>query len=265
MTSLICTIGRRLLGHTVKHWTTYERFFYRAAWSLDRLSSLVLTRVIMPLIEKEAAGGPGKRSAGCIELIFDGTTAGRTGKHVAYAGYFKGASAGNTVKAAVNWAHHWLIGCVVLRPRRWPHWAVALPVWFALYRKRADCGKHCPCATTRELAGRMIQDTRRILPDRVIHSCGDGQFATRQVVEALDERSNLVARIRCDAALYEVPKCPRRRTRGSTTQEGSSATAAKDPGYTSQERLADNLGAQGWHHRQATCPLIGVSVVSRVQ
>jgi len=34
VTNLVCTIGEALVGHDRKHWTTYERFFYRAAWSL---------------------------------------------------------------------------------------------------------------------------------------------------------------------------------------------------------------------------------------
>ena len=71
VTNVICTIGRKLLGHTIKHWTVYERFFYRAAWSLDRLSQLLLARVIVPLHEKEGADGPGGSPSGSIELIFD--------------------------------------------------------------------------------------------------------------------------------------------------------------------------------------------------
>ena len=51
VTNLVCTIGRSLLGHAAKHWTVYERFFYRAAWSLPEVSYLLLVRVVVPLIE----------------------------------------------------------------------------------------------------------------------------------------------------------------------------------------------------------------------
>src|SRR3990172_9118700 len=53
VTNLIGTIGESLLGHVAKHWTVYERFFYRAAWSLPRLSQLLLTRLVMPLVDTQ--------------------------------------------------------------------------------------------------------------------------------------------------------------------------------------------------------------------
>ena len=30
VTNLVCTIGTSLLGQAAKHWTVYERFFYRS-------------------------------------------------------------------------------------------------------------------------------------------------------------------------------------------------------------------------------------------
>ena len=54
VTNLVCTIGDALLGHVAKHWTTYERFFYRAVWSLDEVSRLLLVRVVAPLVEDHA-------------------------------------------------------------------------------------------------------------------------------------------------------------------------------------------------------------------
>jgi hypothetical protein len=200
VTNLIGTIGESLLGHVAKHWTVYERFFYRAAWSLPRLSQLLLTRLVMPLVD--AQGGETKAP---VELIFDGTTCGRSGRHVAYAGYFKDASASNTLKTVVHWSHQWLIGCLVLRPARWPNWALALPVLFALYRKKIDGDRQHPFATIQQMAAQMIVQTRQALPDRMIWACGDGQFAARDVVAALDRQSNLVSRLRSDAALHDLP------------------------------------------------------------
>ena len=57
VTNLICTIGLSLLGHAAKHWTAYEKFFYRAAWSLPDVSRLLLTRVVVPLIDRRAVAG----------------------------------------------------------------------------------------------------------------------------------------------------------------------------------------------------------------
>src|SRR5438067_13937481 len=52
VTGLVPTVGGRLAGHAAKHWTTYERFFYRAAWSLQDVSRLLLVRVVVPLADE---------------------------------------------------------------------------------------------------------------------------------------------------------------------------------------------------------------------
>ena len=46
------TIGGELLGHAAKHWVTYEHFFYRAAWSLQTVSTLLLQQVVAPLVRE---------------------------------------------------------------------------------------------------------------------------------------------------------------------------------------------------------------------
>lgn len=208
VTNLVCTIGDTLVGHAAKHWSVYERFFYRSVWSLERLSQLLFERVVVPLVDQHGRDGRGAP----IELALDSTTCGRTGKHVAYAGYYKDASATNVTKAVIHWAHNWLIGAVILRPKHWPHWAVALPVFFDLYRKKPDCDRDHPFASTSQLAAHMIHRAQNALLNRRIHVVGDAAFATREVVEALSEQSSLVSRIRRDAALH-APR-PRRRRRG---------------------------------------------------
>lgn len=214
VTGLVCTIGRSLLGHAAKHWTTYERFFYRARWSLPEVSRLLLGRVIAPLIE----------SAGIervIDLNIDDTTCGRCGKHVAFAGYFKDASIGNTLKTVIHWSHNWVIGCVTMRARFWPEWVIGLPVWFTLYRKPADCSRKHPFQTRQEIAAQMIRQTREALPDWIIRIAADGQYATGTVVQAASgAHSNLVSRIRSDAALYALPPKRRRCRRGQPRKKG---------------------------------------------
>jgi hypothetical protein len=216
VTNLVRTVGDNLLGHIAKHWTTYEKFFFRASWSLDVVSRLLLTRVVVPLIDAHSGDGPGAP----LTLAFDGTTCGRCGKHVAYAGYFKDASVSNTLKAVVHWAHNWVVGCIMLRCKRWPQWVVALPVLFALYRKPADCDRQCPFRTTQQLAAQMICQVHDALPDRPIRVVGDGQFATRQVAAAVPESGYLVSRIRRDAALNELPSPKPRRGPGRPPQIG---------------------------------------------
>lgn len=235
VTSLVGTIGRSLLGHLAKHWTAYERFFYRAAWALPELSRLLLVRVVAPLVESHG-------TQCVIDLAIDDTTCGRCGKHVAYAGYFKDASVGNTLKKVVHWAHNWVIGCVSLRPKRWPTWVIGLPVWFTLYRKPATCDRKHPFKTRQEIAAEMIRQTRAALPDWPIRVAADGQYATQQVVRAAGiARSNLVSRLRRDAALYALPPKRRRRTRGRRAKKGRR--------LPTPQRLAQ--GKSGWRTVEA--------------
>jgi hypothetical protein len=214
VTSLVCTIGTSLLGHAAKHWTVYERFFYRAVWDLFDLSRLLLVEVVAPLIQ--ACG-----IARAIDLNIDDTTCGRCGRHVAFAGYFKDASVSNTLKTVVHWSHNWVIGAVTLRAKRWPNRVIGLPVWFTLYRKRPDCNRWHPFRTRQQIAAEMIRQTCDALPDWPVRVATDGQYATKEVVQAVaDVRSNLVSRIRSDAAIYALP--PRRKPgqRGASRKKG---------------------------------------------
>ena len=219
VTNLVCTIGVSLLSHAARHWTVYERFFYRAAWSLPQLSRLLLARVVVPLIDRRGVGSE-------IDLNIDDTTCSRCGKHVAYAGYFKDASTSNTLRTVVHWSHNWVIAAVTMRDKRWPTWVIGLPVLFTLYRKRPDCDKAHPFLTRQQIAAGMIHEARSALsevegPDRVIRIAADGQYATGKVVSAASEaRSNLVSRMRCDAALYALPSRRRRFQRGRPRKKG---------------------------------------------
>lgn len=220
VTSVVLTVGSRLLGHAARHWTAYERFFYRAAWSLEEVSRLLLVRVVVPLVDDfgEGGGGPGgpaRLGPAPLSLNVDDTTAARYGKHVAFAGYFKDASASNVMRKVCHWSHNWVIGCVHLRCGRWPDWVIGLPVWFALYRKAGDCDPECgrhPFRTRHELAAAMLRQTRAALPGRKVEVAADGQYATRVLCGELGPGEDLVSRIRSDAALYALP--PRRRSPG---------------------------------------------------
>jgi hypothetical protein len=221
VTNLVCTIGSSLLQHGARHWTVYERFFYRAAWSLTDLSRLLLVRVVAPLVKRQS-------TETVIDLAIDDTTCGRCGRHVAYAGYFKDASVGNTLKTVVHWAHNWVIGCVTLRSRRWPNWVIGLPVLFTLYRKRPDCDRRHPFQTRQQIAAAMIRQVDEALPDWTIRVAADGQYATKTVVEAASTAgTNLVSRIRSDAAIYALPSPRRRPQRGRKPKKGKRLPAPK--------------------------------------
>jgi hypothetical protein len=221
VTNLYCTAGSSLLGHAARHWTVYEKFFYRAVWSLSDVSRLLLTRVVVPLIDRRAMAMEAEGEASAIDLNIDDTTCGRCGKHVAWAGYFKDASISNTLKTVVHWSHNWVIAAVTMRDKRWPQWVIGLPVLFELYRKKPECDASHPFLTRQQIAARMIRDTRDALPGRTIRVAADGQYATGHVVQAASAaQSNLVSRLRSDAAIYQLPPKRQRRKRGRKKKRG---------------------------------------------
>lgn len=210
----------RTLGDTAdRHWTVYEKFFYRAAWGLSTLCAVLLQRVVYPLLREAAQG---QASQVVADLALDDTTAGRSGRHVAHAGWFKDASATGPGHqgTVIHWAHNWLVGAITLRLPAWPLLRWVLPVLFTLYRKRTDCDREHPFRTRQQLAGQMIRQAVEALPKVRWRVVADGQYASRDVVRALPENVNLVSRIRRDAAIYALPKARRRGQRGQPAKKG---------------------------------------------
>ena len=217
VTGIFRTLGRL----ADRHWTVYHKFFYRAAWSLETLSAHLMMNIIAPMIIESgqvnaATGQP------VVDLNIDDTTAGRYGKHVAHAGWFKDASATGpaTKRTVIHWAHNWIVGAVTLRLPRWPLVRWVLPAVFALYRKRSDCDRSHPFATRQVLAARMVCQMVEVLPGVEIRVAADGQYATREMVQGLPEGVSLVSRIRRDAALYALPQARRPGQRGRSRLKG---------------------------------------------
>ncbi|MGQ9687154.1 MAG: IS701 family transposase, partial [Thiobacillaceae bacterium] len=198
-----------------------HKFFYRAAWSLETLSAYLMMHVIGPMILESGMTDTdtGKPVA---DLNIDDTTAGRHGKHVAHAGWFKDASAAGpaTKGKVIHWAHNWIVGAVTLRLPRWKLIRWVLPAVFALYRKPGDCDRNHPFATRQVLAARMVCQVSQALPGVLIRVAADGAYATRAMVTGLPEGVSLVSRIRRDAAIYALPPTRRPGQRGRSRTKG---------------------------------------------
>lgn len=93
----------RTLGNLAdRHWTVYQKFFYRAAWSLNDMSVALLAYVIYPMILESGASDrlTGKPVA---DMGIDDTTVGRWGRYVAHAGWFKDASVSALLRPHTIW------------------------------------------------------------------------------------------------------------------------------------------------------------------
>ena len=254
VTGMIRTLG----GLACRHWTVYHKFFYRASWDLRELSARLLRAVVYPLILDSARRDP-RTGKPVVDLHVDDTTAGRYGKHVAHAGWFKDASCnGPAYKGTViHWAHNWVVGAVTLRLPGWPRVRWAFPVLFALYRKRPDCTTLHPFQTRQQMAAAMVRQATEALPEVLWRVCVDGQYATRDLAAGLPREANLVSRIRRDAALHELPS-GRRRTGcrcGPVPKKGRRLPSLKELAQQSQGWKTISVCHQG---RQVQRKVLGL-------
>jgi hypothetical protein len=196
---------RTLGSGALKHWTVYHKFFYRASWTLDDLSLLLLGRLVGPLLSD------------VVEVALDDTTCGPRGKHVALAGWWKDASA-HAKGPVIHWSHNWVVMAITIRLKRFPSWRITLPVMFALHRKRAHCDDRTPYRTLPQLARGLLVQLSQALPDRLICVAFDGLYATKDLFGDMPPKVIAVTRLRKDASLRTLPpdKGPtgRRRKRG---------------------------------------------------
>ena len=198
---------RALGASATKHWTVYQKFFYRAAWSLETLSDLLMRRLVAPLL------GPD------VELAIDDTTCGPRGKRVAFAGWYKDASS-HARATVIHWAHNWVVAAVVLRHPRFPILRLALPALFALHRKKSDCDADHPYATLPQQARYLVTRAADALPGRRIFAVVDGLYAARGFFGNLPAGVVAISRLRKNAALRQWPVPPRKNGRGRQRLRG---------------------------------------------
>jgi hypothetical protein len=102
---------------------------------------------------------------------------------------------------------------------------IAIPINARLHKKSDSI-------TTVEHAGQMMRELANWLPDRRLHLCADGAYAS--LTDAKLPRTHLTSRMRRDAALYEAAPPPtgkrgRPRTRGERLPKPPEIAAQADP------------------------------------
>ena len=214
----------RALGcGAVKHWTVYEKFFYRASWSPGELTRLLLLRLLRPLL------GP------TVNLNLDDTTCGPRGKHVALAGWWKDHSA-HARKDVFHWSHNWLVAAVSLRLKRWPLVRWTLPIACVLYRKSCHCDAPHPYASLPRLGAGLVAQVADVLAQHRLFVAVDALYGTRDFFGKLPPNVAAVTRLRKDAALFALPQPRPKGVGGRPRKKGLRLGAV--------EHLADDI--QDW-------------------
>jgi hypothetical protein len=176
-------VGARLAGR--RHHDLAYRFFATARWSADQLGLVLLELICATLVP---AGAP-------LVLAVDDTLWHRTGRKLHGAAWHHDSNGPGRHRPA--WGHRWVVVGVICHPpflRR----AVCLPILARLWLPgQAD---RTPLILAREL----LDLAAGHLGDRPVHLVGDAAYIGKPL-RGLPAQVTVTARLRCDAALYELP------------------------------------------------------------
>lgn len=203
----------------------YHRFLRDGAWGMNGLWRLLAVHAIRTFAP-----------TGVVSLDCDDTLFHKSGPKVDGAGIFRDAvrSTSHRVVYALG------LNLVVVTLRVTPPWGsmpIAVPVNARLRRKKDG-------TTTVEHAAQMIRELSRWLPERQLHLCADGAYASLAGADL--PNTQITSRMRRDAALYE-PAPPRTGKRGRPRTKGLRLPTPPE--------LANQAGPRHW--RKASIDIRG--------
>ena len=177
----------------------YHRFLRAGAWSMATLWRLLAQALADGLM------GPLEELA----LDVDDTLFHKTGPKVESAGSFRDAV--RSTKKHVVYALGLNLVVMTLRIRApWGGEPLGLPINVRVYKKGGP--SHL------DLAEQMLREVAEWLPNRRIHLCADGAYAS--LASRMLPNSHLTSRMRRDAALYKMPPMRKKKRRGRPRKKG---------------------------------------------
>lgn len=184
---------------SVRAHDAYHRFFRCGAWDMDEL----WRRLALQLVQRFYPQGP-------IPLDLDDTTFHKSGRRIQDAAWWRDAVRSTGQKVV----HCFGLNLVLLTLRVDPPWGgepLGLPVLLRLHRKNGS--------TLLELAKEMIETLNRWVPARTFRVCADGFYAPLAGMGL--PRTQIISRMRRDAAIYKLAPKNRRGKRGPKPKKGA--------------------------------------------
>lgn len=182
----VTNLWRASSQRTTKHPCALHRFFSRAVWSPERLSELLLTKILIPYLVP----------TGTLHVAGDDTTCGKSGRRVAYASWFRDAVASTGGQTVKHWAHNWVILCLIVRCPWAKNRLWHIPFMARLYRAEKDCRGQRRFRTRQQIMNEMVGKVRQWEGSRRIELGADGAYATHEMVEGLAPGVVLISRVR---------------------------------------------------------------------
>jgi hypothetical protein len=192
----LCRVGengdpRTLPNHSQRHgFDTFYNYFERSAWTPSGLARQIGILLLTKL-----------NFFGSITLLVDDTLAHKRGKCVWGLGWFRDAVASTKKRVATASGHNWVVVAVAVCLPGTGIPILALPLLARLHRPGA--GQPSCSALTQQMLAEILD----WFPQRRFILVGDGGYAAKTLLSALDERVTFVGRLRGDAAVYD-PRVP---------------------------------------------------------
>jgi hypothetical protein len=207
----------------------YYNFFERSSWSPKGLAYCVAVLIVtrMPLSKQ-------------ITLLVDDTLAHKRGKSVWGLGWWRDAVASTQKRVATASGHNWVLMAVAVCLPFTNVPILALPLLARLHLP----GEGQPSCV--DLTREMLTEVLAWFPEQRFTLVGDGAYASKGLLAALDPRVTFVGRLRGDAALYDthVPLARAKRP-GRKAQKGPRLPRPKEAAAKA-DRQRTTVGAWVW-------------------
>jgi len=183
---------------------------------LDAMTSIIATQ-LEPVLE----------TARYIRIVLDDSPTKRYGRHIEGANYHHNPTPGKT-DAKFCYGHSWVVAVLVIAHPLFGE--ISFPIAAELYLRQKDIdklkGKYAREFKTK--TAMVVAIVKRLKPlfqgfGKKIEIIVDGGYAKDTVLVPLGELKDVITitRLRCDAALYEVPPTPAKRGRGRPKKYGN--------------------------------------------
>ena len=177
---------------------SYHRFFPDASWSMATLWR-ILAQMLITIFYPN----------GVIPLALDDTLFHHSGRKISGAGYWRDAVRSTGNKTVYAWGLNLVVLTVQIQPP-WGGQPLGLPIHMRLHRKNGP--------TLIDLAEAMLTEVADWFPERRFRAVGDGFYASLAGRDF--PRTTIISRLQCNAEIYDLPKIPRKSSRGRPRQKG---------------------------------------------
>src|SRR5215831_12673345 len=196
---------------TVKHFSCYYTFL---GGSLYRARRQLWAQIIRGAARWVPEDVP-------IMLLIDDSTKKKAGRQIEGIGHYRNSAGSARQEYRTLRGLNFVWGLMRVPVAGWPGQRVSVPIGLSLYLKEAQARKlHVPYQSRSALAREIVDFVAAQLPTRRIRVLGDGGYATKDTLQQLPARGDVVSRMLITGKLYAPPPPRTAPRRGCPPKKG---------------------------------------------